>query len=70
MSDTWRLVETDNFGGDYPAEKWACPYTFTSLKVVKKAQEALNLHVCPEPHSDRYIKVVELPYDLQPGFEP
>lgn len=69
-SKTYRLVDTDNFGGDYPNEKWATRYTFRTKEEAEAVQTALNNVVCPDMTSARFVKVVEMPYELQPGFEP
>lgn len=64
---TYRIVNTDNFGGDYPNE------TFVSTEYDKKedAQKTADeLNGRYPEHSSRYYKVVELPYALRPGFEP
>ena len=66
----YRLVETDNYGGDYPNEQWACPYEFTSHKSASKIADAMNEWLCPSHNEPRYIIVVTLPYTLQPGFKP
>lgn len=62
-----RIVETDNFGGDYPNEKFlnlpSFPYD-TCKKIADMINEATG------PHTLRYWKVVEDDYKLQPGFEP
>jgi hypothetical protein len=62
----YRIVNTDNFGGDYPVEsfvdgKWATE---------EEAQKKADLMNGPYPeHSARYYKVVEMPYELETGFE-
>ena len=66
----YRLVETDNYGRDYPNEQWACPYEFNNYEDAQRIQETMNNWLCPELDSPRYIIVVTLPYTLQPGFEP
>lgn len=65
----FNIVETDNYGGDYPDEKFVenLPYLLTK-DAAKKIADAINSTV-PASHS-RYWKVVEMPYELQPGFEP
>lgn len=63
----WRVVNTDNFGSDYPDEKWASEPIETKFQAQQIAEE-LNKPL--GPYSHRYYKVVKLPYDLQPGFEP
>ena len=65
----YKIVETDNYGGDYPDEKFVenLPYMTSKLKAEQIA-EAINSAVATT-HS-RFWKVVEMPYELQPGFEP
>ena len=66
---TYRIVETDNYGGDYPDESFV-----ENLPVLYEREQAQTIanainSVVPHTHS-RYWKVVEIPYTLQPGFEP
>lgn len=64
----YRIVDTDNFGGDYPDEKFV-GYEYTTEEEAQLIADELNgktVHY----YSPRYYKVVELPYKLQPGFEP
>jgi len=61
-----KIVETDMYGRDYPDEKEV------NLPRLPKEQtrwiaDAINYAVGP---SNRYWKVVEDDYELQPGFEP
>ncbi len=65
----WKVVETDNFGGDYPNEKWATPYSFTYAFQAQNVADALNTALSGEGAS-RFWKVVPSDYELQPGFEP
>lgn len=65
----YRIVETDNFRGDYPDEK------FVGLPLLSEVEaefiaKAINEALCNHDGSDRYWKVVEDGYGLQPGFEP
>lgn len=65
----WKIVETDNFGGDYPDERFV-----QNLPVLHNEQAAKNIAAAinaatPDNHS-RYWKVVPENYELQPGFEP
>jgi hypothetical protein len=63
-----KIVETDNFGGDYPDEKFVnIPYM--NKEQAQKIADVINDIHCG-PHSSRYWKVVEYGYVLQPGFEP
>ncbi len=64
----YRIVETDNFGGDYPDEK------FVNLPGLRKSEadsiaKAINDTLCNDCY-DRYWMVKENGYKLQPGFEP
>lgn len=70
MIENWAIVETDNFGGDYPNEKFV--QNLPPLTKMYKAQEiadAINKAV-EDTNYPRFWKVVILPYKLQPGFEP
>lgn len=65
----FKIVNTDNFGGDYPDER------FIDLPPMPRcaADEiaaVINKHLCDGPHCSRYYKVVPADYRLQPGFEP
>jgi hypothetical protein len=61
-----RVVETDNFGGDYPDEK------FRSESLSEEEAEIVcrKLNAPLSEWSTRWHKVVEDDYKLQPGFEP
>lgn len=67
---TWyRIIETDNFGGDYPDEK------FVTLPLLTEAHahtiaNAINNCLCDHPCASRFWQVVKDGYQLQPGFEP
>lgn len=60
-----RIVETDNYGGDYPNERFAMPYSLSEI-AAKEITDVINKHLC----RNRYWKVVADDYTLQPGFEP
>lgn len=62
-----RIVETDNFGGDYPDEKFL-NLPSLSRDNAERIVEAINNSF--PPNSPLYWKVVEDNYTLQPGFEP
>lgn len=64
-----KIVQTDNFGGDYPDEKFVTglPYLHTKEQAERIA-DAINSTISSN-HS-RYWIVVEDDYKLQPGFEP
>lgn len=61
-----RIVETDNYGDDYPDEK------FVNLPIMTKehAESVATAINSGLYNSSRYWKVVENDYRLQPGFEP
>lgn len=61
-----RIVETDNFGGDYPNESFLL--FIMSEEQAQRIVEAIN--DAADPESRRYWKVVKNDYKLQPGFEP
>jgi hypothetical protein len=60
-----RIVETDNYGGDYPDEKFLGVPWWLSKEECEAICEIINRR---ENH--RYWKVVDNNYELQPGFEP
>lgn len=64
----YRIVETDNFGGDYPDERFVLD--LLDKKDAEAIAEVINSCLCTDDSSSRYYKVVEHPYTLQPGFEP
>ena len=64
----YRIVETDNFGGDYPDEKFLPIPPIRNEVIANKIADLIN--ECTSSTYSRYWKVVELPYTLQPGFEP
>lgn len=61
----YKVVETDNYGGDYPNEKFALSYSLTK-HAANDIADAINKHMCGR----RYWKVVKSDYTLQQGFEP
>lgn len=62
-----RIIETDNFGGDYPNEIFVNlpPMAAPHAKAVANAINAGFPHC-----GSRYWRAVENDYELQPGFEP
>ncbi len=61
-----RIVDTDNFAGDYPNERFVLwPM---SREHCQKIADVLN--EAAGKHSARYYDVKENDYQLQPGFEP
>lgn len=63
-----RIVETDNFGGDYPDESFL-KLPPMSEEMANKVCDVIN-DCCSGPNEPRYWKVVPEGYKLQPGFEP
>jgi hypothetical protein len=63
-----KIVETDNFGGDYPDESFL---NIGSIPegAAEEIAEVINKHLCGDG-ARRFWKVVEDDYVLQPGFEP
>ncbi len=61
----YRVVNTDNFGHDYPDESFVGP-EFEKVEEAEAFAETKNVY----DNQSRYFKVVEMPYELQPGFEP
>lgn len=63
-----RIVETDNFDGDYPDEK------FVNLPMMTDADTRIICRIinkfCSDDTAPRYWKVVPDDYKLIPGFEP
>jgi hypothetical protein len=66
-----RIIDTDNFGGDYPDEKFL-QVGDKPLTVPKDiANEVCSkLNAMGGNHSLRYYRMVPDDYVLQPGFEP
>ena len=68
--DEYRIVQTDNFGGDYPNECFVTGVgIFTSNRQAQKVAEQIS-KLYSGDNATRYWKVVKMPYTLQPGFEP
>lgn len=62
-----RIVETDNFGGDYPNESFL-NLPNLSIEHATEICKAINNGFSGNHH--RYWKVVDNDYELQPGFQP
>ena len=61
-----RIVETDNYGSDYPDERF-----LLWPMAADKAQKIVDaINEAAGPGFLRYWKVVSNEYELQPGFEP
>ena len=65
------IVNTDNFGGDYPDEKFVenLPL-FNERPKAQAVADAINSNMAGGDLAPRFFKVVEDGYKLQPGFEP
>jgi hypothetical protein len=61
-----RIVNTDNFCGDYPNEKFIL--WLMKRETAQRIADALNDEM--GPNAARFYKVVENVYVLEPGFEP
>ena len=64
----FKIVETDNYGGDYPDEKFVNIPGIRDRDTAQRLAHAIN--DCFPVNGPRYWKVVEEGYQLQPGFEP
>lgn len=64
-----KIVETDNFGGDYPDEKFL---NLPSMgeRSAQRVADAINAELCHYDNAPRFWRVVPDDYKLQPGFEP
>ncbi len=63
----WRVIETDNFGRDYPDESFVGP-CFRSKERAQQVADLINEDA--GPNAFRYWRVVPEDYKLAPGFEP
>ena len=64
----YRIVETDNFGGDYPNEKFL-NLPPMKLLAAQAISDAINAQLSGNS-APRYWVVRPQDYVLQPGFEP
>jgi hypothetical protein len=62
-----KIIETDNFGGDYPNEKFL---NLPILDEVAANRIAAAINKAFPAGYPRYWRVVKDNYKLQPGFEP
>jgi hypothetical protein len=62
-----KIVNTDNFGGDYPNESFLNIPPLPGA-ACKKIADAINEAL--SPNASRWYKVVPDDYQLAPGFEP
>ena len=66
-NNIYGVVDTDNFGGDYPNEKFVIRCWLSEPSAILIAR-VLNFE--SGENSPRCYKVVQRGYELQPGFEP
>lgn len=64
-----RIVETDNFGGDYPDERFL-DLPVLNEHVANQICQLINTDVNNGITHPRYWKVVPMDYVLIPGFQP
>lgn len=64
----YKIVETDNFGRDYPNEKFVNLPSMSQDAAIAVADE-INKHLSGD-HHERIWMVVPSDYKLSPGFEP
>lgn len=64
-----KIVQTDNFDGDYPDEKFVEGLGVLTEAAAKEICATINLY-CSGPNRPRWWRVVPDDYKLQPGFEP
>ena len=63
-----KIIETDNFGRDYPDESFLnIPYL--TEESCEEIVDIINNEAC-DPTASRIWRVVDVDYKLQPGFEP
>lgn len=63
----WRIVNTDNFGGDYPDESFVGGFYESKADALKEADRLNRPGSC---FASRYFIVVPGNYTLAPRFEP
>lgn len=63
-----KIVNTDNFGGDYPNEKFVTGLPCLSEERLQLIADVINAQTGRD--APRFYKVVPDDYELQPGFEP
>lgn len=68
MPNRWKVIETDNFGGDYPNESFVSPTPSLSEEEAKILAVLLNSFT--GPNHPRFYRAVNSEYKLQPAFEP
>lgn len=63
-----KLIHTDNYGGDYPDERFVTELPALSQKGMQEVADAINGNL--GTLAPRYYVVVPDDYVLRPGFEP
>jgi hypothetical protein len=66
----YKIVETDNFGGDYPDEKFLALPPTEDRNAIHAIADLINATFCNHEASPRFWKVVLLPYKLEGPFTP
>ena len=66
MMERFKIVETDNFGRDYPNES-ALPLPALTREQAETIANVIN--DAAGVHHDRFWKVVPVDYKLAPGFQ-
>lgn len=68
---TFKIVNTDNFGSDYPNEKFVenLPVFYAKQKA-EDVCKIINESIRSAGSYPRYFKVVDSDYRLKEGFEP
>jgi len=66
--NNWKIIHTDNFGGDYPDEKFVTEIPPLTEKQAKEMAKLINSFGIE--HSSRYYREVPNDYKLEPGFTP
>ena len=69
MNNMFRIVETDNFGRDYPNESFV-NLPAMRMKEAQAVAKAINDACCNYDNAPRFWKVVPFDYVLVPGFQP
>ena len=67
-NNIWKIIHTDNFGGDYPNEKFVTELPTMNKEAAQRIAAAINLEIPAD--GSRFYKAVPMNYRLQPGFEP
>ena len=63
----YKIIETDNFGGDYPDEKFV---NVPAMEQGKADLVAQAINIAFPSDFPRYWRAVPEGYTLQPGFTP